>query len=110
MTAMLEGHRDSARSITLSLDNIRVPGLFGQDTASWIHTVPTCQSQLPPHLVSISHDHDWILGTHGDCWLPARYRNISTFSFSGSRAIFGYPDGNVIILDTTVVPSMQHPF
>ena len=91
MEAKLEGHPDSVRSIALSLDRVPVP-------------VHTWQSQLHPQPVSVSHDHDWILGTHGDCWLPVRYRNFHTFSFSGSRACFGYLHGQVIILDMTVVP------
>ena len=91
MEVKLEGHPDSVTSITLSLDRDPV-------------SVRTWQSQPPPHHVSVSHDHDWILGTHGDCWLPVRYRNFDTSSFSGSRACFGYRDGQVIILDMTVVP------
>ena len=52
--------------------------------------------------LSISLDHQWIMGALHDCWIPSHNRDFVTSSFSGDRVCLGYSSGKMIILDMEV--------
>ena len=49
--------------------------------------------------LSISDDHEWIMGALHDCWIPSHNRDFISSSISGDRVCFGYSSGNVTIFD-----------
>ena len=58
-------------------------------------------NDIPPYLLSISHDHDWIIGEQAEhtCWIPPHYRNFDWVSVTKSIVCFGYSSGRMMVLD-----------
>ena len=51
--------------------------------------------------LSISDDHQWIVGALHDCWIPSHYRDFLGSSFFGDR-VFLFSSNNVVIFDMKV--------
>ena len=73
-------------------------------TAGNFHIYYPEQPTLSMHgPLSISDDHQWIVGAPHDCWIPSHNCDFVSSSFSSDRVCFRYSSGNVIILDIEVV-------
>ena len=58
-------------------------------------------NDIPPYLLSISHDRDWIIGERAEhnCWIPPHYRNFDWVYVAKSIVCFGYSSGRMVVLD-----------
>ena len=58
-------------------------------------------NDIPPYLLSISKDLDWIIGEQAehDCWIPPRYWNFVWAYVAKSIVCLGYRFGRMIVLD-----------
>ena len=56
---------------------------------------------IPPYLLSISHDRDWIVGeqVEHNCWIPPQYRNFTWAIFGKSIVCLGYRSERMVVLD-----------
>ena len=56
---------------------------------------------IPPYLLSISRDRDWIIGeqTEHNCWISPQYRNFEWVYVAKSIVCLGYWLGRKIVLD-----------
>ena len=52
--------------------------------------------------LSISDDHQWIVGAVHDCWIPSHYRDYTRSFFFGDRIFFADSSANVVIFDMKV--------
>ena len=54
-----------------------------------------------PYLLSISHDHDWIIGeqVEHNCWIPPQYRNFEWVYVAKSIVCLGYGWEHIIVMD-----------
>jgi WD40 repeat protein len=117
MEAELKGHTGAVKLVIFSQDSsLVVSGSSDKTVRIWNVATGEMEAGLKGHpprfhtlsppqlLVSVSHDRDWLLGdARSDCWIPNHNRASNVFSFSGSKACFGYEDGRLIILDMTVM-------
>ena len=64
-------------------------------------------NDIPPYLLSISPDHDWILGEQAEhnCWIPPQYRDFNMVHIAKSIVCLGYVRKRIIVLD---LKSIQH--
>ena len=62
-----------------------------------------CTYDIPPYLLSISQDRDWMIGvqTEHDCWISPQYRNFEWVYVTKSIGCLGYwlLLGRKIVLD-----------
>ena len=58
-------------------------------------------NDIPPYLLSISHDRDWIIGEQAEhkCWIPPHCRNFDWVRVAKSIVFFGYRSGRMLLLD-----------
>ena len=68
-------------------------------------------NDIPPYLLSISEDRDWIIGEQTDhnCWILPRYRNFTRAYVEKSIVCLRYASGRMIVLDlksTQCVPGI----
>ena len=58
-------------------------------------------NDIPPYLLSISQDHDWIIGEHAEhsCWISPQYRDFDWVYVAKSIVCLGYRSGRMIVLD-----------
>ena len=58
-------------------------------------------NDIPPYLLSISEDRDWIIGEQAEhnCWIPPQYRNFDSVYVAKSIVCLGYGSERMIVLD-----------
>ena len=61
---------------------------------------------IPPYLLSISPDRDWITGEQAEhsCWIPPQYRDFYEAHIGGSIVCLRPPRGGMIVLDLKRTP------
>ena len=90
---------DGTRVHSLSNGNFHIYDPVDQETTNGI----------PPYLLSISPDHDWITGEQAEhsCWIPPQYRDFTKAHIAGSIVCLHTRHDGMIVLDLKRTPRAE---
>ena len=82
-------------------DGTRVQSLSKGDFHIYDPVDQKMTNGIPPYLLSISPDRDWITGEQGEhlCWIPSQYRTFSKAHIAESIVCLQTRRGSMIVLD-----------
>ena len=84
-------------------DGTRVHSLMDDDFHIYDPVDQETTNDTPPYLLSISPDHDWIIGEQAEhhCWIPPQDRNFRWAYVAKSIVCLGSKSGRIFVLDLT---------
>ena len=90
-------------------DGTRVHSLSNGDFHIYDPVDQETTNGIPPYLLSISPDRDWITGEQAEhiCWIPPQYRDFSKAHIAGSIVCLETPRSGMIVLDLKCTPHAE---